>query len=260
MSTTKIWRHARNIAMAAASVAAMNIAGAHGQDYEGDYLYHVATLRAEPGKLEAFLDFYDAIRKTDFFEAGFGEPLLIRHSQGDQWDLMYITPMESWTVFHSRSNTRKREAAGEKHSDALVAGRNMLAFAEDHFAYGPSLEDFIALTKGNDFFHIEMFHAAAGKQGDLAEQRRMENAYLEATGQTQNMIFRRAAGSDVDVFTIGAHESLQAFAAPSPASDEEKEAAAKAAGFKDRADISFYLRSLITSHKDTLANRVKEKE
>ena len=81
----------------------------------------------------------------------------------------------------------------------------------------------------------------------------MENAYLAATGQTPNMIFRRAAGSDVDVFTIGFHESLQAFAAPAPASDEEKEAAAKAAGFKTRADISFYLRSLISGHHDTLA-------
>ena len=78
-----------------------------------------------------------------------------------------------------------------------------------------------------------------------------------ATGQTENMIFRRAAGSDVDVFTIGAHDDLQAFAADSPASAEEKEAAAKAAGFKDRADISFYLRSLISSHHDTLATKVE---
>ena len=71
------------------------------------------------------------------------------------------------------------------------------------------------------------------------------------------MIFRRAAGADVDVFTIGAHESLAAFAAPSAMSDAEKEAAAKAAGFGDLADISFYLRSLISSHHDTLAGRVE---
>ena len=68
--------------------------------------------------------------------------------------------------------------------------------------------------------------------------------------------FRRAAGSDVDVFTIGFHKSLEAFAAPASVSDEEKEAAAIEAGFKDRSDLSFYLRSLISSHHDTLAVKV----
>lgn len=71
------------------------------------------------------------------------------------------------------------------------------------------------------------------------------------------MIFRRAAGSDVDVFTIGFHESLQVFAAPAPVTIEEKEVAAKAAGFKDLADISFYLRSLLSGHHDTLAVKVE---
>jgi hypothetical protein len=70
------------------------------------------------------------------------------------------------------------------------------------------------------------------------------------------MIFRRAAGFDVDVFTIGFHDNLEAFAAPSNVSDEQKEGATNASGFKDRADISFYLRSLIASHNDTLATQV----
>ena len=100
-----------------------------------------------------------------------------------------------------------------------------------------------------------MFNAVPGKAGELLEQRRMENVYLNATGQQTNMIFRRAAGSDVDVFTIGFHKNLEAFAAPSDVSDEDKETAAKAAGFKGRSDLSFYLRRLISGHHDTLAVR-----
>ena len=92
---------------------------------------------------------------------------------------------------------------------------------------------------------------------ELLGQRRMENVYLRSTGQTPNMIFRRAAGSDVDVFTIGFHKNFEAFAAPASASDEEKEAAAIEAGFKDRSDLSFYLRSLMSSHHDTLAVKVE---
>lgn len=100
-------------------------------------------------------------------------------------------------------------------------------------------------------------YLTAGKSTELLGQRRMENVYLGGTGQTQNMIFRRAAGSDVDVFTIGFHPSLEAFAKPADATPEQKDDAAKAAGFKELADISFYLRSLIASHQDTLAVKVE---
>jgi hypothetical protein len=37
---------------------------------------------------------------------------------------------------------------------------------------------------------------------------------------------------------------------------EEKERQAKAAGFKGLSDLSFYLRSLISGHRDTLAVKV----
>ena len=45
--------------------------------------------------------------------------------------------------------------------------------------------------------------------------------------------------------------------APAPATDEEKEMAARDAGFDGVADISFYLRSLISGHHDTLAVKVE---
>jgi hypothetical protein len=50
---------------------------------------------------------------------------------------------------------------------------------------------------------------------------------------------------------------MEAFATPSDLSDEDKEAAAIEAGFKARSDISFYLRTLISGHHDTLAVKVK---
>jgi len=233
-------------------------APAAAQEREGDYLYKVSTVRAAPGKLEALLDWAAGLMGSDYFADAGGEPAFImRHSQGDQWDLMIITPMESWSVYHSRTNTKRRVKAAEKYSMLLAPVDGLIAFDEDHFAYGPPVTQMRREYAQNGFYHIEMFEAAPGKSGDLIEQRRMENTYLTTTGQTTNMIFTRAAGSDVDVFTIGFHESLSAFAADAPASGEEKEAAAKAAGFKDRADISFYLRSLISAHHDTLAVKVE---
>lgn len=206
----------------------------HAADLEGDQLYRVSTVRAAPGSFPRLLE-QIASRESR------SSTLVMRHSQGDQWDLMIIEAIDA--------------------DDAMTAGIaeklvGSIAFHEDHFAYGPSWRAIRSAYDDNDFYHIEMFEAVAGKAEELLEQRRMENAYLSATGQTPNTIFRRAAGSNVDVFTIGFHKSLEAFAAPSGVSDEDKEAAAREAGFKNRSDISFYLRSLISGHHDTLAVKV----
>lgn len=227
------------------------------EELEGNYLYKVTTIRAATGALADLLDWEAQLKASDYFDdAGQERPLLMRHSQGDQWDLLVIVPMQSWTDYHSQAATQKRSTASAKHADLLAAGQSFFAFYEDHFAYGPAWSTVRAAYSSNSFYHIEMFKAAPGKTNELLEQRRMENIYLASTGQKPNMIFLRAAGSDVDVFTIGFHRNLEVFAAPADVTVEEKELAAKAAGFKGLSDISFYLRSLISGHHDTLAVKV----
>ncbi len=234
------------------------LASAEVSELEGNYLYKVSTVRAAPGSLSDLLDWAAALQNTNYFEDADQEaPLLIRHSQGDQWDLMFIMPMESWAAHYSELATQNRGNAASAHAGLLASKDTMIAFEEDHFAYGPPLSVVRTAYDDNSFVHIEMFTAVPGKAHELLAQRRMENAYLGATGQTPNMIFRRAAGSDVDAFTIGFHKSLEAFAAPASVSNEDKKKAAIEAGFKDRADLSFYLRSLISSHHDTLAVKVE---
>ena len=204
----------------------------HASELEGDQLYRVSTMRAAPGSLPEVLERIASRKESP------PSSLVMRHSQGDQWDLMIIEAIN---------------VAEAMNPGSLAELSAFIAFEENHFAYGPSWVVVRAAYNDNSFYHIEMFEAVAGKAGVLLEQRRMENTYLSATGQKPNMIFRRAAGSDVDVFTIGFHKDLEAFAAPSEVSDEDKEAAAIDAGFKARSDISFYLRSLISGHHDTLA-------
>lgn len=217
-------------------VATIFFAPAYAAELEGDQLYRVTTVRAAVGSLPDLLDSI-ASRRT-----GERPPLVMRHSQGDHWDLMIVAAVDRYSVL----------APG-----LLAPSSELIAFEEDHYAYGPSWANVSAAYNDNSFYHIEMFEAAPGKAEELLEQRRMENAYLVATQLKPNMIFRRAAGSDVDAFTIGFHKDMEAFAAPSEVSDEGKESAAIDAGFKARSDISFYLRSLISGHHDTLAVKVK---
>ena len=227
--------------------AAVSIMSAHADSLEGDTLYRVTTVRAAPGEFAGLLDaFRESIANTPDKSR---RAMLMRHSQGDHWDLMVITPMGSFGRYFGESP--KSLEAG------ILAGHAAsIAYESDVFALGPGVDVVRAAYEDNGLYHIEMFAAVAGKTDLLMEQRRMENRYLAATGQVPNMIFRRVAGSNIDVFTIGFHESFETFAAPAPASDAEKESAAKAAGFKDRADLSFYLRSLISRHHDTFAVKV----
>lgn len=211
------------------------IASAGADELEGNQLYRVSTVRAAAGSLPELLEQIGTTKKSS------NSPLVMRHSQGDQWDLMIIEAIQPI------------EAMDTSFLAKLGA---LIAFEENHFAYGPSWQAVRTAFNENSFFHIEMFEAVAGKADELLEERRMENAYLHATGLKPNMIFRRVAGSDVDSFTIGFHKDIEAFAASSEMSDDDKEAAAIEAGFKARSDISFYLRSLISSHHDTLAVKV----
>jgi len=80
------------------------------RELEGDYLYKISTVRAAPGSLSELLDWTAELRDSNYFEdSGQEPPFLMRHSQGDQWDLMFIVPMESWTAYYSESATQKRK-------------------------------------------------------------------------------------------------------------------------------------------------------
>lgn len=219
------------------------------------YLYRVTTLRAEPGKLPELIDFLTAQRKIAHSgepagERGAHTPIIMRHSQGDQWDLLVMFPMGNYQNYYGAG----MDAGVAQFQDRLDS---LSAFREDLFAYGPPPAAVLGAYADNSFFHIEMFMALAGRKGDLIKEREMENAYLESTGQRTNLIWVGDVGSDVDVFTIGFYPSIVEFAAPSGVSDADANKAAIAAGFEARSTIGFYLRELISAHHDTLAIKVE---
>jgi len=102
-----------------------------------------------------------------------------------------------------------------------------------------------------------VFDALAGKQSELFREREMENAYLKALKRPENLIFVRDQGAAWDLFTIGTYRDLKHFAESAGILEADQEAAAKAAGFEAANRIGPYLRTLISSHHDTLAVSVK---
>jgi hypothetical protein len=217
------------------------------------YLYQTKLVQAAPGKLLEVIELYKS-SLAEYKNASDEQPLVMRHSQGDRWDLLLLIPMKSYADYYSAERVSKRTQILKESQVRLNA---LIAWQEDVFVYGPPLAELQKAFASSAFFHVEMFDALAGKQSDLFKEREMENAYLKALKRPENFIFVRDQGASWDLFTIGAYRDLKHFAESASIPEAEQEAAAKAAGFEAANRIGPYLRTLISSHHDTLAVSVK---
>ena len=220
---------------------------------EPTYLYKTKLIQAAPGKLLDVIDLLKALQ-AEFKNAGDEQPLMMRHSQGDHWDILVLIPMKSYADYYSAERIAKRTQTLRAVEAKL---EELIAWQEDLFVYGPAVADVRKAFDSSAFFHVEMFDSLAGKQSDLFKEREMENAYLKVLKRPENFIFVRDQGAAWDMFTIGAYRDLKHYAESAGISEADQEAAAKAAGFEAANRIGPYLRTLIRSHHDTLAVSVR---
>ena len=223
-------------------------------------LYRILLLRAAPGRLLEVIDLYK--RQLPVYDrAGESRPFLLRHSQGDQWDLLLLVPMESFTAYYAPDRAARRHHAAEQSGmpdsafEAEVASRT--AWREDVFLAGPPSARVAAALGAGEFYHIEMHLALPGRRADLRREREMENAFEAALGRPQDLIFTRVAGAAWDVVTIGTYRDLKHYAESVDIPADRQDAAARAAGFESGDAIGPFLRTLISSHHDTLARAVR---
>ncbi len=229
--------------------------GAPGAAEAGDFsaLYRVELVRAAPGAYAEVMDLYHA--HFDAMEAaGEERPLWMRHSQGDQWDFLVMHPMGSWEAWYAP----KRMAARQLAEQTFREGHNeIVSWTEDTFMWGPSVDVLHARADGAGLFHVEMFEALAGKYDELVAQRQMENAYYAGMDHPGNLIFVRDAGGAWDVMTLGFYRDLPHFAESATWPFDRDDAAARAAGFDGVMAIAPYLRSLLLTHRDTIARAIR---
>jgi hypothetical protein len=219
----------------------------------GDYVYRVETLQAAPGRMFDLMDLYRGY--FDELEAvGEERPMWMRHSQGDQWDLMIVYPVGTMAGYFgdARASARARLRTREAEMNRITGWR------EELFARGPALAAVRQAYDAAGFFHVEMFVGLPGKREELLKQRRMENDYYTNIRERGNAIFTRVAGAQFDSFTIGFYQDLKDFADTGDAMTDEQDRQAQAdAGFTP-GEIGLYLRSLLLHHHDTLAVRIPD--
>jgi hypothetical protein len=198
-------------------------------------LYRILLLRAAPGRLLEVIELEKQVP---------GRPFLLRHSQGDQWDLMAIFPMATDRVTPVR----------DVRVDTALAAR--IAWREEVFVTGPPLRQVTAALDAGEFYHIEMHVALPGRLADLVRERRMENAVERALARPEDLIFTRVAGAAWDVVTVGTYRDIKHYAESADIPAARQDSAARAAGYASADAIGPYLRTLIASHHDTLARAV----
>ncbi|MFQ5738524.1 MAG: hypothetical protein ACE5JX_05890 [Acidobacteriota bacterium] len=219
-------------------------------------LYKTMLVRAAPGQLLALIQLYE--QHMNFYDqAGDARPFWMRHSQGDQWDLLFLFPMGSFADYFAPQRIQKRSQAwasrGETAEGFADRFYQLVAWHEDTYVEGPPVEKVRAAFQRGRFYHVEMFRSLPGKQKQLYRQREMENNYLEELGRPQNLIFTHEQGGAWDLFTIGFYRHLAHFAESGAIAQEKEDRAARKAGFESAGQIGPYLRTLIAEHHDTLA-------
>lgn len=65
---------------------------------DAGYLYKAMFVRAAPGRLLDLIALYKE-RLPVYDASGEQRPFWMRHSQGEQWDLMFLFPMENYSEY-----------------------------------------------------------------------------------------------------------------------------------------------------------------
>ena len=77
---------------------------------DADYLYKAMFVRAAPGKLLDLIALYKE-RMPVYDDSGDLRPFWMRHSQGDQWDLMFCFP---WKIIVTILSRTELPSAGKR--------------------------------------------------------------------------------------------------------------------------------------------------
>jgi hypothetical protein len=223
-------------------------------------LYRAEFLQASPGRLLDLIDYIKG-QMPAYDQVGEPRPFLMRHSQGDRWDLMLLVPMgDNAASYFGADRTTKRERAGLSGAARDARWRDLVVWHEELYVRGPGLEDVKREFDASGLAHIEIFQALAGHYDELKKERDMEAAFNANIGRARLLYFEREAslgGAPWDMFTIDLYHDLRHYAESSAFTPEAGDAAARTAGFDGSAMIGPTLRRHISTHHDTIAGVVK---
>ena len=194
-------------------------------------LYHAHFVKAAPGKLPDLIAAYAAAPVP----VGEQKPIILRHREGDDWDLLVLTPFgKSETTVTAASSPdmqaqyAKFRASSERHTDSFVAGP---PWAQAQKAFG---------ADAGGVYVVGVYRSANGHHDQLGQA--LET--IAATGPAgRTVTFRHVEGGPFDFIQIAHFDSWNAIDAPAAG-----QTAPQAQGLE--------LRQHMAEHHDTICIRV----
>jgi hypothetical protein len=224
----------RRLALAVFVSAALTVSSSAAQTPSGSStqeLYHAHFVKAALGKLNDLIAAYTSAPVPP----GEEKPIILRHREGDDWDLLVLTPFgkgEATVNANVPADTQaqyaKIRASSERHTDSFVAGP---AWAQAQKAFG---------SDASGVYVVGVYRSANGHRDQLGQAL---DAIAASGPAGRSATFRHVEGGPFDFIQITHYDSWNAIDAPGT-------------GQTDPQAQSLELRRHMAEHHDTICIRV----
>jgi hypothetical protein len=197
-------------------------------------LYHIHVVQAAPGQLPQLIDAY---RNGPAPEAGAPQvaPIILRHREGSEWDLIVITPLGKQTTISAAPPPQAVQ-------DYYQRLQPLSAWHGDTFATGPNwaeVQKALVPAKGEQAVYVVTdFRSLPGHRQQLRQ-------VLDRTAQDtpgRGVVFTHAEGAPWNFLAVVRYDSWAAIDAPPPQRPGEQ-----------RPEPGLALREHMAIHHDTIA-------
>jgi hypothetical protein len=215
-------------------------------------LYHVHFVKAAPGKIgelvAAYLD-------SPVAEGEPGPPLVFRHLQGDDWDLMVLTPLGKEETISPDSDPAQEQWAQRtrplrsQHADTFTAGpawaQLRTALAGDSAARATGTSGGTAATANNaNVYTVTTYRSIPGHRAQLSDTLRR----IAGLDPDRRTILEHVEGAPWEFVVISRFDSWAQLGQDevAPAETLRKQ------GFASTEAIGEELRQHVAEHRDTI--------
>ncbi len=202
------------------------------QDLE---LYHIHVVNSAPGKLTELIDAY---KNAPGPEAGEPQvtPIILRHAQGGEWDLIVITPLGKQTTITASAPTK----AVQEYNQRLAPLSN---WHGDTFVVGPAwsvVQKLLVPAKGEPIYQISDYRSLPGHRAQL------QKVLNDGPAAARSILFAHVEGAPWNFLSITRFDSWAELGAPPQ----------PAAGTATPQAQGLAIRDHMAVHHDTIATYV----
>ncbi len=171
-------------------------------------LYHIHVVQAAPGQLTQLIDAYKNGPAPEANEPQF-TPIILRHREGSEWDLIVITPLGKQTTISAAPPPQAVQ-------DYYQRLQPLSGWHGDTFATGPSwaeVQKALVPGKGEQAVYVVSdYRSTAGHRSQLRQV--LDRNAQDTPGR--GVIFTHAEGAPWNFLTVDRYDSWAAIDAPPP--------------------------------------------